>query len=131
MVYEKLAILTDGKDTSLKVIELFAPYMSVNTYDLLCYDIILLDSTSGIKDWTELIKRDLEIDVKVILIEDLKFSNEAPIALSNRVEKFIKEADISYDINYFLDLIIEKGDRFLLTGKERQRLRELSQNKQT
>ena len=131
MVYEKLAILTDGKETSLKVIELFAPYMSVNTYDLLCYDIILLDSTSGIQDWTELIKRDLGIDVKVILIEDLKFSNEAPIALSNRVEKFIKEADISYDINYFLDLIIEKGGRFLLTGKERQRLRELSQNKQT
>ncbi len=129
MVYEKLAILTDGKETSLKVIELFVPYMSVNTYDLLCYDIILLDSTSGIQDWTELIKRDLGIDVKVILIEDLKFSNEAPIELSNRVEKFIKEADISYDINYFLDLIIEKGDRFLLTGKERQRLRELSQNK--
>lgn len=131
MVYEKLAILTDGKETSLKVIELFVPYMSVNTYDLLCYDIILLDSTSGIKDWTELIKRDLGIDVKVILIEDLKFSNDAPIELSNSVEKFIKEADISYDINYFLDLIIEKGDRFLLTGKERQRLRELSQNKQT
>ncbi len=131
MIFEKLAILTDGKETSLKVIELFAPYMSVNIHDLLCYDIILLDSTSGIKDWTELIKRDLGIDVKVILIEDLKFSNEAPIALSYRVEKFIKEADISYDINYFLDLIIEKGGRFLLTGKERQRLRELSQNKQT
>ena len=40
MIYEKLAILTDGKETSLKVIELFAPYMSVDSYELLCYDIM-------------------------------------------------------------------------------------------
>lgn len=127
MIYEKLAILTDGKETSLKVIELFAPYMSVDSYELLCYDIILLDTTSGIQDWTELIKRDLDIDVKVMLIEDLKFNADAPEGLPLGLEQFIKKADISYDINYFLDLIIEKGNRFLLTGKERQRLRELSQ----
>jgi len=127
MIYEKLAILTDGKETSLKVIELFAPYMSVDSYELLCYDIILLDTTSGIQDWTELIKRDLDIDVKVMIVEDLKFSDDAPEGLPLGLEQFIKKADISYDINYFLDLIIEKGNRFLLTDKERQRLRELSQ----
>jgi hypothetical protein len=127
MIYEKLAILTDGKETSLKVIELFAPYMSVDSYELLCYDIILLDTTSGIQDWTELIKRDLDIDVKVMLIEDLKFSDNAPEGLPLGLEQFIKKADISYDINYFLDLIIEKGNRIYLTGKERQRLKELSQ----
>jgi hypothetical protein len=128
MIYEKLAILTDGKETSLKVIELFNPYMSVDSYELLCYDIILIDTTSSIQDWTELIKRDLNIDVKVMLVEDLKFSDDAPEGLPLGLETFIKKADISYDINYFLDLIIEKGDRIYLTGKERQRLKELSQN---
>ncbi len=126
MIYEKLAIITDGKETSLKVIELFAPYMAVNDYELLCYDIILLDTCNGVQDWTEIIKDDLDIDVKVMPIIDLKFTEEAPIGLPLGVEEFIKRVDISYDINYFLDLIIEKGGETNLTSKERQRLWELS-----
>ena len=126
MIFEKLAIITDGKETSYKVVELFAQYMSVYTYELLCNDIILLDTTSGIQDWNELTKRDLGIDVKAMLIEDLKFSDDAPKELQLGVEEFIKKADISYDINHFLDLIIEKGDRIFLSDKERQRLRELA-----
>jgi hypothetical protein len=126
MIYEKLAIITDGKETSLKVIELFAPYMAVNDYELLCYDIILLDTCNGVQDWTEIIKDDLDIDVKVMPIVDLKFTEEAPIGLPLGVEEFIKRVDISYDINYFLDLIIEKGGETNLTSKERQRLWELS-----
>lgn len=126
MVYEKLAIVTDGKETTLKVVDLFAPYMAVNIYELLCHDIILLDSNNGIEDWTEIIKEDLGVDVKVMLIEDLKFKADAPDGLQDCVDEFIKKANISDDINYFLDLIIEKGNKYLLTPKEQQRLNELS-----
>ena len=126
MIFEKLAIITDGKETTLKVIDLFAPYMAVDYYELLCYDIILLDSNNGVQDWTEIIKEDLGIDVKVVLIENLKFSDDAPAELPFRVEEFIKKVDISYDINYFLDLIIEKGGENMLSCKETQRLWELS-----
>lgn len=126
MIYEKLAIITDGKETTLKVVDLFAPYMAVDSYELLCYDIILLDTNNGIDDWKEIIKEDLGIDVKIMLIEDLKFSDDAPKDLHLGVEQFIKKADISDDINYFLDLLIEKKELYLLTPKEQQRLRELS-----
>ena len=126
MVFEKLAIVTDGKETTLKIVDLFAPYMAVNIYELLCYDIILLDTNNGVEDWTEIIKEDLGVDVKVMLIEDLKFSDDAPKDLQLGVDEFIKKANISDDINYFLDLIIEKGNKYLLTPKEQQRLHELS-----
>lgn len=126
MIYEKLAIITDGKETSIKVIELFAPYMAVDSYVLLCNDIILLDSNNGIEDWTEIIKEDLGVDVEVMLIENLNFSNDAPEGLQNAVNDYIKKADISDDINYFLDLISQKGSKYSLTPKEQQRLDELS-----
>jgi len=127
MIFEKLAIITDGKETTLKVVELFGPYMAVNSYVLLCHDVILLDSNNGIDDWTEIIQEDLGVDVKVMLIEDLKFSEDAPIELKEAVDDFVKKANISDDINYFLDLIIEKGSKYSLTPKEQQRLNELAQ----
>ena len=127
MIFEKLAIITDGKETSCKVVELFAPYMAVNIYELLCYDIILVDSNIGIDDWTEIIQEDLGVDVKVMLIENLKFSEDAPKCLQLVVAEFIKKADISDDINHYLDLIIEKGSKYSLTPKEQQRLNELAQ----
>lgn len=126
MIFEKLAIITDGKETTFKVVDLFAPYMAVDYYELLCESIILLDSNNGIQDWTEIIKEDLGVDVKIMLIEDLKFSDDTPIEFTNGVEDFIKKVDISYDINYFLDLIIEKGGQNKLSCKEQQRLWELS-----
>ena len=129
MIYEKLAIITDGKETTLKVVELFATYMAVDYYELLCHDIILLDSNNGIEDWTEIIKEDLGIDVKVMLIENLKFSDDAPAEFNFRVGEFIKKVDISEDINYFLDLIIERGGENELTPKETQRLWELSKKR--
>ena len=114
MIFEKLAIITDGKETTCKVVELFAPYMAVNIYELLCYDIILVDSNIGIDDWTEIIKEDLGVDVKVMLIEDLKFTEDAPNYLQLGITKFIKKADISDDINHYLDLILEKGSKYRL-----------------
>lgn len=129
MIYEKYAILTDNYETSLNVIELFDEYMAVNEYEFLCNDIILIDSTNGIDDWKTIIKNELGIDVKVILIEELKFDTNAPIELAEGVEEFIKKVNISEDINYFLDLVTEKGGAVFLNGKERQRLQELSGNK--
>ena len=126
MIFEKLAIITDGKETTFKVVDLFAPYKAVDYYELLCESIILLDSNNGIQDWTEIIKEDLGVEVKIMLIEDLKFSDGTPIEFTNGVEDFIKKVDISYDINYFLDLIIEKGGQNKLSCKEQQRLWELS-----
>lgn len=126
MIFEKLAIVTDGKETTLKIVDLFGPYMAVNIYELLCYDIILLDTNIGIEEWVEIIKEDLGVTVKAMLIEDLKFSDDAPENLQVGVDEFIKKANISDDINYFLDLIIEKGNKYLLTPKEQQRLNELS-----
>lgn len=129
MIYEKYAILTDSKETSLKVIELFGPYMAVNYYEFLCNDIILLDSNNGVDDWKTIIKNELDIEVNVIPIEDLKFDTNAPTELAAGVEEFIKKANISDDINYFLDLITEKGGIVWLTSKEQQRLDELNVNK--
>jgi hypothetical protein len=51
MIYEKLAIITRNLEESHKIIDLFNPYMAVNTYLLLCNDIILLDTCNGINDW--------------------------------------------------------------------------------
>lgn len=129
MIYEKYAILTDNYETSLNVIELFGEYMAVNEYEFLCNDIILIDSTNGIDDWKTIIKNELGIDVKVILIEELTFDANAPVELAEGVEEFIKKVNISEDINYFLDLVTEKGGAVFLNGKERQRLQELSGNK--
>lgn len=129
MIYEKYAILTDNYETSLNVIELFDEYMAVNEYEFLCNDIILIDSTNGIDDWKTIIKNELNIDVKVILIEELTFDANAPVELAEGVEEFIKKVNISEDINYFLDLVTEKGGAVFLNGKERQRLQELSGNK--
>ena len=44
----------------------------------------------------------------------------------NRVRDFIEMTEISTDINYFLDLIIDRGGVNHLTLKEYQRLEELS-----
>ncbi len=46
--------------------------------------------------------------------------------IKKQVSDFIKECDISEDINYFLDLIIDEGGIKNLTPKEKQRLKELS-----
>ena len=129
MIHEKLVILTDGLETSQKVIALFEPYLAVDYYELLCNDIILLDSNNGVNDWKIIIKNELNIEVTVLQIEDLKFTSDAPLELMNGVKTFIEKTDISYDINYFLDLIIKHGGEMWLTSKERQRLWELSENK--
>lgn len=126
MIYEKLAIITDNLETSEKVIKLFAPYMAVNVYTLLSADIILLDTNNGVNDWIEIIKDELNINVEVLPIETLKFTTDAPKELVIGIENFIKKTDISDDIDYFLDLINEKGSKYLLTPKEQQRLNELS-----
>jgi hypothetical protein len=61
-------------------------------------------------------------------IEKLKFCESEYNVLNEAKLKFIKDADISDDIDYFLDLIIEKGNLYFLGAKEMQRLMELSKS---
>jgi hypothetical protein len=129
MIYEKYVIITDNQETSLKVIDLFEPYMAVDTYEFLCNDIILIDTNNDADTWKAIIKNELGVDVKVMPIEELKFDDKAPIGLAEGVEEFIKKVNISEDINYFLDLVSKKGGTTWLSDKERQRLHELSGNK--
>ena len=128
MIYEKLAIITRNLEESHKIIDLFNPYMAVNTYLLLCNDIILLDTCNGINDWKEIIDKELSISVLITEIEKLKFCESEYNVLNEVKLKFIKDADISDDIDYFLDLIIEKGNLYFLGAKEMQRLMELSKS---
>jgi hypothetical protein len=128
MIYEKLAIITRNLEESHKIIDLFNPYMAVNTYLLLCNDIILLDTCNGINDWKEIIDKELSISVLITEIEKLKFCESEYNVLNEAKLKFIKDADISDDIDYFLDLIIEKGNLYFLGAKEMQRLMELSKS---
>jgi hypothetical protein len=129
MIYEKYVIITDSQETSLKVIDLFEPYMAVDTYEFLRNDIILIDTNNDADTWKAIIKNELGVDVKVMPIEELKFDDKAPIGLAEGVEEFIKKVNISEDINYFLDLVSKKGGTTWLSDKERQRLHELSGNK--
>lgn len=128
MIYEKLAIITRNLEESHKIIDLFNPYMAVNTYLLLCNDIILLDTCNGINDWKEIIDKELSISVLITEIEKLKFCESEYNVLNEAKLKYIKDADISDDIDYFLDLIIEKGNLYFLGAKEMQRLMELSKS---
>lgn len=52
-------------------------------------------------------------------------SNYNPLTKS-QIKDFINEVEISNDINYFLDLIIDRGGVEHLNLKEKQRLTELS-----
>lgn len=49
-----------------------------------------------------------------------------PDCVSIDVINAIKKLDISDDINYFLDLITERGASYMLTDKEIQRIRDLT-----
>jgi len=52
--------------------------------------------------------------------------SDYPDCVSIDVINAIKKLDISDDINYFLDLITERGASYMLTDKEIQRIRDLT-----
>lgn len=69
------------------------------------------------------------LDVIVIDITEINHFdvlNDFTIETNIKIAEAKKELDISDDINYFLDLIKTRGNEYLLSGKEQQRLYELT-----
>ena len=69
------------------------------------------------------------LDVIVIDITEINhfdILNDFTIETNVKIAEAKKELDISDDINYFLDLIKTRGHEYLLSGKEQQRLHELT-----
>jgi hypothetical protein len=69
-------------------------------------------------------------EVKFVDVTDgnvYELLSDYPDCVSIDVINAIKKLDISDDINYFLDLITERGgESYMLTDKERQRIRDLT-----
>jgi hypothetical protein len=128
MIYEKYIIVTDGIESTNKIVDLLGQSNMLNAYKALTLDIILIDSSCGEQDWVETIKNHLNLDVKVTSFADFKWADNTPQEITDAFNQFIADVDISDDLNYFLDLISEKGSEDLLTPKERQRLWFLSDN---
>lgn len=89
-------------------------------------NVILIDTLHSVEELNDEFDG---LDVKVIDITELNhfdtltdFNFETNIKIADAK----KELDISDDINYFLDLIKTKGHDYLLSGKEQQRLYELT-----
>ena len=122
MIYEKYVILTKGKEETDKVYNLLFKSNMINIFRMLTLDIILMDSTCGAQDWMEIIEEETGIKTTVMLIEELYFTDDTPKEMVDGMAKFISDADISDDINYFLDLMSKNE---FLTGKQQQRLRDL------
>jgi len=90
-------------------------------------NIILIDTLHTIEELVEQFKG---TDVNIIdVTESNNFDTlDFTIETNIKIAEAKKELDISDDINYFLDLIETRGHEYLLTGKEQQRLHELTKN---
>jgi len=90
-------------------------------------NIILIDTLHTIEELVEQFKG---TDVNIIdITESNNFDTlDFTIETNIKIAEAKKELDISDDINYFLDLIETRGHEYLLTGKEQQRLHELTKN---
>ena len=89
-------------------------------------NIILIDTLHTIEELVEEFKG---LDVNVIDITESNHFDvlkDFSIQTNLKIASAKKELDISDDINYFLDLIKTRGHEYLLTGKEQQRLFQLT-----
>ena len=126
MIYEKYAIITKDYEESKKVIDLLREGTSIYMFRLLLENLILIDTTDGESDWEETIKEHLNINVKIMPIDEFLAIDNTPEEVLTESNRFIRDANISDDIDYFLEIVGRKCGAVYLSGKERQRLQELS-----
>lgn len=129
MVYKKFIIECDCRLTADVVIEYIDWFSNIIEY--VGSTLIFIDAPYTYEELSDaLLSSNLEViiyDINSGIPDEIfkKFDTR----ITDNIYELIKKADISNDINYFLDLILERGGTKYLSGKEYQRLCELSDNK--
>jgi hypothetical protein len=123
MVYEKFLIKVKGLNESLLVYDVLQKNGATNKVMIVGGGLICLDGVYSVDELIELFYTiDLNIQVNYL---NTKITNDIVWA-EDIIKEFIDKADISNDVNHFLDLINERGGQEYLTPKELQRLNEIS-----
>ena len=95
-------------------------------------NIVCVDTFATFEEIYKFLVIDLDLTLGITELTYDNFSENMSCyngIIRDQVKQFIKGAEISDDINYFLDLIVDRGDIKLLSLKEYQRLEELSKVK--
>lgn len=128
MIYRKFIIECNCKlsrDVIIDYIDWFS-----NTIEFINDYLIFIDAPYSLEELNEtLIYNNLNAEVVDITYKlPESYYRRFDSRIINNINNLIKKADISEDINYFLDLINERGGTKYLSGKEYQRLVELGGN---
>ncbi len=123
--YKKILIITEYDNEMDKVIDFIDWSLKGFTSEKIMIndDVMLIDTYHTVE---ELETEFTGFDIKIIDISDISLYGIVDESLKQPILEAKKTLDISDDVNYFLDLITEKGDICLLTTKEIQRLYKLA-----
>lgn len=92
-------------------------------------NIVCVDTKSKFEDLYKYLVVDLDLTLGISELNYKNFNDMVSHYSSvtkGQIEDFMREVEISSDVNYFLDLIIDRGGVEHLNLKEKQRLTELS-----
>ena len=121
MNYKKFLLITeDNMDVVSEFIDWSLKGFTSN-YVVINHEMVVIDTLHSL-DELKLEFDGLGVEIVESFEKNDKFDLETKILLNEAV----KTLDISDDINYFLDLVSDKGSIDLLTGKEKERLFELT-----
>lgn len=123
--YKKILIITEYDNEMDKVIDFIDWSMRLMTSE----KVIVNDYTMVVDTYYTVEELEAEFtgfDIKIIDITDISLYGIVDESLKQPILEAKKTLDISDDVNYFLDLITEKGDICSLNTKEKERLYKLS-----
>lgn len=125
MVWRKILVVTEYAADMSEVLEFFEWSVDefVSGLVLLTRHAVLVETCYSVRE-VDLEFSGLELTVIDIDGVDLRVFLEERLA--DAVEMAVRAMDISGDLDYFLDLIIERGGVHMLSDKERRRLDQLS-----
>ncbi len=123
--WRKILVVAEYKNEMNEVVDFFE--WSVDEYvsevAVLTHNAVLVET---LYTMTELDREFKYLEVSIFLVESLDIRQFLDERLAGLVECACREMDISYDIDYFLDLAIDRGGVDRLTARERRRLDKLS-----
>lgn len=123
--YKKILIITEYDNQMDKVIDFIDWSLKSFTSEKIMINdgVMLIDTYHTVEE----LEAEFEgFDIKIVDITDINLYGIVDESLKQPILEAKKTLDISDNVNYFLDLIAEKGDICLLNDKERQRLYKLS-----
>lgn len=126
MDYRKYIIKSlDNIDTVKKFIDWSLKGFTYKSIEINEY-VVLIDTLHTIEELNDEFSGLDVIVIDITEINHFDVLNDFRIETNIKIAEAKKELDISDDINYFLDLIKTRGNEYFLSGKEQQRLYELT-----